>query len=468
MKRHRATLATSWNDSKKEKKGKLVHLLLASALSLTFLSPPMRASISDAAHEMVSVIVRATPGDAPDVRHAIESLGGHVDRRIRIIRGFSARVPVTALDDLATHPSVMAISPDRRIQMMGLLDPVTDTVCGLLCGDSGDDGTNSSGGYDPTRDQGSMYSTVRAIRAQEYWKKGFTGQGVDVAVIDTGVVPVEGIDNADQVVNGPDLSFDSQVPELTYLDTFGHGTHMAGIIAGRDDSVAAGAETSNTDGFLGVAPDSRVVSVKVANYEGAVDVSQVIAAIDWVVQHRRDAGMNIRVLNLSFGTDGVQDYVLDPLAYATEVAWHKGIVVVAAAGNAGFGSPSLSDPAYDPYVLSVGADISNAPGNVKDDEIPEWSSRGNADRHPDLVAPGKSIQSLRNVGSYIDDMFPVGVINERYFRGSGTSQASAVVSGAVALLLEERPTMTPDQVKALLTGTATPIPGADPAAQGAG
>src|SRR5438093_8645645 len=112
---------------------------------------------------------------------------------------------------------------------------------------------------------------------------------------------------------------------------------MAGIIAGHDDNVSA-SEYTNHDNFMGVAPDARIVNVKVASASGATDVSQVIAAIDWVVQHRTDNGMNIRVLNLSFGTDGTQDYRVDPLAYAAEVAWRKGITVVVAAGNSGYGT----------------------------------------------------------------------------------------------------------------------------------
>ena len=114
------------------------------------------------------------------------------------------------------------------------------------------------------------------------------------------------------VVNGPDLSFESQAPELRHLDSFGHGTHLAGIING------------NGAGIRGLAPDARVVNVKVAASNGAADVSQVIAAIDWVVQHRNSDGLNIRVLALAFGTDGVQPYDLDPLAYAAEVAWRHG------------------------------------------------------------------------------------------------------------------------------------------------
>jgi serine protease AprX len=179
--------------------------------------------------------------------------------------------------------------------------------------------------------------------------------------------------------------------------------------------------------------------------------------------------LNIRVLNLSFGTDGTQDYRLDPLAYAAEVAWLHGIVVVVAAGNAGFGSPQLNDPAYDPYVIAVGADDTKGTDDPKDDAIPSFQSRGNSVRHPDVVAPGKSIVSLRDPGSYVDDANPgARVGNSRFFKGSGSSQATAIVSGAVATMLQQHPSLTPDQVKALLMQTATRLPNADAVAQGAG
>src|SRR5688572_16309304 len=108
----------------------------------------------------------------------------------------------------------------------------------------------------------------------------------------------------------------AHVPELEHKDTFGHGTHMAGIIAGRDSDAPARIQKGDEDHFLGMAPDARLVSLKLADASGATDVSQVIAGIDWVVQHRNRNGLNIRVLNLSFGTDGVQSYLLDPLTYA--------------------------------------------------------------------------------------------------------------------------------------------------------
>ena len=148
-----------------------------------------------------------------------------------------------------------------------------------------------------------------------------------------------------KVVYGPDLTLENGTPAKN-LDTYGHGTHMAGIIAGRD--AAADTVSGNSADFVGMAPDSRIVSIKVADAKGQTDVSQAIAAIDWVVQNRNKNGLNIRVLNMSFGTDGVQGYLLDPLAYAAEQAWHKGIVVVVAVGNEGFGTAQGQQPGLRP------------------------------------------------------------------------------------------------------------------------
>jgi hypothetical protein len=161
---------------------------------------------------------------------------------------------------------------------------------------------------------------------------------------------------------------------------------MAGIIAGRDDAATNPADPRN---FVGVAPDARLVSVKVGAASGAVDASQLIAAIDWVVQHRRDNGLNIRILNLSLGTDSAQPSTLDPLMYAAEVAWRKGITVVVAAGNQGTTRGRLDDPAADPFLVAVGASDTGSTVDLKDDQVAEFSSRGNTVRNPDLVAPGR-------------------------------------------------------------------------------
>ena len=334
----------------------------------------------------------------------------------------------------------------------GLLDPLLDTVTGII-------GTVVPTGWLFDDSATTLAQARTAVGADALWAKGFRGSGIGIALVDTGVVPVDGLTSGN-VVNGPDLSFESQSPDLRYLDTFGHGTHMAGIIAG-----------NRADGsFRGVAPEARLTSIKVAASDGGVDVSQVIAAVDWVVEHRNDDPANpIRVLNLSYGTDGLQDYQVDPLTHAVENAWRAGIVVVVSGGNDGFGSSRLNNPAYDPYVIAVGAsDLQGTASVTTDDVVPGFSSRGDVSRRVDLTAPGRSVVSLRDPGSYIDSAHPGARYGDAYFKGSGTSQAAAVVSGAVALLLDQRPGLTPDQVKTLLRATASPMPLADSAGRGQG
>jgi serine protease AprX len=280
---------------------------------------------------------------------------------------------------------------------------------------------------------------LSAIKAADAPSKGIDGRGVGVALIDTGVVPVPGLP-ASQIVNGPDLSVESQVPKLRYLDGYGHGTHLAGIIVGNDPEA----------GYVGIAPKAKLTSVKVASSTGAVDVTQVMAAVDWVVAHKNDDPANpIRVITLAYGTDSTQDARMDPLTYAVENAWRNGIVVVVAAGNAGSTSHKLTNPAADPYVLTVGSVSNDGTSSRKDDDVSTFTSWA-LGRKVDLVAPGESIVSLRNPGSYIDVKYPTARVGERLFRGSGTSQATAVTAGAVALLLQKRPNLTPDQVKDVL------------------
>ena len=313
--------------------------------------------------------------------------------------------------------------------------------------------TMSGAGTPTPVDTGSMDAVTTIVGANASWKAGYTGQGIDVALIDTGVTPVPGLSSGN-VVNGPDLSFDSQSTSLTRLDGFGHGTHLAGIIAGHD---APNTTSTGSTSFTGVAPGSRVISLKVGAYDGSADVSQVIAALDWVTQHAHDPGLNIRVINLSFGTDSTQAYNYDPLAYAVENAWHKGIVVVVAAGNDGTTRATLNDPAIDPYVLAVGADDPGGTLSPNNDTVPPFASRGTSARHADLVAPGMHIASLRDPGSVVDTEYPDARLGDRLFRGSGTSQSAAVVSGCAALLLSKYPRLTPDQVKKQLMRTARPL-----------
>jgi serine protease AprX len=357
-------------------------------------------------------------------------------------------LPAGAETAVAGVPGVAAVAADRAVRPLSL-------------------------GFDPSGQPGSMTAVTRVTGAQQLWRRGITGAGVDVALIDTGVAPVDALDDPNKVVVGPDLSVDSQAVNLRNLDVYGHGTHMAGIIAGREGGPRTGLQyvAAARNDYLGMAPDARIISLKVAATDGAVDVSQLIAAIDWVVQFGDSDGMNIRVLNLSLGTESTQDPAIDPLAWAAENAWHAGIVVVASAGNSGGRLAGLDDPASNPWVLAVGAADTNGTDTLADDDVPGFSARpaAGARRGIDLVAPGVKIVGPAVGGSSLyGKAESTAKIGNGFLRGSGTSQAAAVVSGAVALLLDEHPELTPDQVKAALRSTAVPLQKADPSVQGAG
>jgi serine protease AprX len=349
---------------------------------------------------------------------AVAAVGGTVTQRLSIINGVSADVPAHAVDDL------QARLPNIHVTLDVPVGPAPEPV------------------WHATSDASTTLADVaKLVGADRLHASGITGKGVDVAIIDTGIAPVPGLNDPSKVVNGPDLSFDSQFAATRYLDTYGHGTNMASIIAA-DGSVK------------GVAPGARLLNVKVGAANGAVDVSQIIAAIDWVVQHRRDNGMNVRVLNLSLGTDGMQRAALDPLVHAVDVAWRAGIVVAAAVGNDGNDDGSVANPALNPNILAVGAVDSLGSTNPNDVVMAEFSSQGNGKRLPDLVAPGARVLGLRVPGSNLDVSAPAARRGDTLFRGSGTSQSTAVVSGAAALLLQQRPSLTAPQIKELLLGSA--------------
>jgi serine protease AprX len=338
-------------------------------------------------------------------------------------------------------------------------DPVTDASA-----------KDASGRNRPVQDAGSLASVTTAVGARALWNqkdhsgRAITGHGVTVALLDTGIdTAVAGLNAPGKVVRGPDLSLEANSVDRRGRDGYGHGTHLAGIIAARDpvpvDPRTGEPKPADASVQLGVAPDATLLPVKLGTTDGSTDVSQVIAGLDWVVQHRNDNGMRVRVVNLSYGTLSAQPYQLDPLAAAAENAWKHGIVVVVSGGNEGPEAGRLTNPAIDPYVLAVGSSDARA-------EVTGWtrpvvssfSSRGTTARHVDLVAPGSSIAGLRAPGSYVDVKHPEGRVSGdttgRLFRGSGTSQAAAVTSGAAALLLQAYPDLTPDQVKAVLVGTA--------------
>ena len=377
--------------------------------------------------ETFPVIVREAAPASATAEDLVRSLGGHVTRELGLIGGFAATVPGSAVARLTTSDAVWRVWGDARIAVASTNMSKYDTY-----------GANSV-----WRD---------AIQYPQVAGK-FTGSGVGVALVDTGVVPVADLVN--HVTHVVDFT-----PDHDGLDRYGHGTHMAGIIVG-DGSASSGQ-------YTGVAPGANLISLKVASADGATDVSVIVAALQWAVTHR--AQYNIRVLNLSFGTDSKQPYSIDPLDYAVEQTWFSGIFVAVAAGNAGPGAGTITKPGDDPFVVTVGADDNAGTAQVSDDVVAPFSSQGPTQDNlakPDLVAPGISIVSDRDPGSFIDANHPAAVVGTAYFKGTGTSQATAVVSGVAALMFQANPSLTPDLAKAALIKTANKLPNAQ-AGSGAG
>ena len=372
---------------------------------------------------VIRVIVQKTVALDRAPEQAVTRLGGHVTRDLSIINGFAATIPASAVRDLARTSGVRVISLDRKVNVAG----------------------GGSGGS-----PNSVYPKV--VKASNVNNTGITGRTITVAVVDTGITEVA--DLAGRVVpvqNGGLLGGTSPCKnfsgESTCSDSYGHGTFIAGIIAGN------GAASNGT--WKGVAPQANVLSVKIAGASGAADVSNVLAGIQWVVSYK--STYNIKVLNLSLGTNSTQTYRSDPMNYAVEKAWDAGIVVVVAASNLGPAAGTISKPGDDPWVITVGAIDDQGTVGLGDDTIPNFSARGptaadGLDK-PDLVAPGGHIISLRAVGSAIDTNFP-NYIDGAYRKGSGTSMSTAVVSGTVALMLQANPSWSPNRVKYALTATA--------------
>jgi serine protease AprX len=293
-----------------------------------------------------------------------------------------------------------------------------------------------------------LADVATSIRAEAAYTAGYTGKGVGIALIDTGVVPVQGLTSGN-VVNGPDLSLESQVTSLRSRDGYGHGTHMAGIIAGRDNTAGTG--------FRGIAPDARLTSIKVGMSNGAVDVTQMMAAIDWVVAHRNDdPGNPIRVLNLSYGLD-CTNCSNSPVAVAVGNAVKAGIMVVVAAGNTG---AKITVPATSIEPIVVGSLDTKGTTNPADDTVSSFSSNDGRVISLDVLAPGRSVVSLRDPGSYADTKYPSARVGTRYMKGSGTSQAAAVTSGAIALYLQKNPRATIADVRNAIWSLGSGILGA--------
>ena len=242
-------------------------------------------------------------------------------------------------------------------------------------------------------------------------------------------------------------------------DQVGHGTHVAGLIAG--NSLNAPSLKKLQGRYMGIAPRANLISVKVSDDDGDTTVLDVINGLQFVVDHK--AALGIRVVNLSLSSTVAESYKTDPLDAAVEAAWFSGIVVVAAAGNDGTASDAVSyAPGNDPYVISVGALDDRGTTRLDDDQLAPWSSRGvtqDGIQKPEVLAPGNRLIAPLAPNSDFERLCRSCMVSHSYFRLSGTSMATGVVSGVAALMLEKNPGLTPNQVKGAMMSRLRSVPG---------
>jgi serine protease AprX len=367
--------------------------------------------------------------------NAILNLGGTLLGDLPLVNGVVALLDGNSIVSLSNNSSVAYISADRPL--------------GSLSNDA-----------------------AVAINASAAWQSHYTGSGIGIALIDSGVNGHRDL-NTTGLLSLPRVVYNqSFVPgNSSSADAYGHGTHIAGLIAGNGVS-STGQMYSKT--FKGIAPDARIVNLRVLDSNGGATDSTVISAINKAIALK--SSYNIRVMNLSLGRGVYESYKLDPLCQAVEKAWKNGIVVVVAAGNYGRYQPTdgyatVTSPGNDPYVITVGAMKPMDTATRADDLIASYSSKGPTFLDhivkPDIVAPGNLLISTQTSGTTLyhtetDNLVPLNYYvygansspSTSYFTLSGTSMATGVVSGAVADLLQAHPTLTPDEVKARLMKSA--------------
>jgi serine protease AprX len=385
----------------------------------------------------------------------VRAAGGRVARRLPIIHGLAVSLPAGAGSALLRHPAVSGITANASVRSSSTsLDGENPAV------PVGEEPAATSDGEVPMAPEsgGPRTAYPYSVLAPQAWASA-TGAGVGVAVIDTGIDGTHpdflDRDGASRVV----ASVVTNPDATTAGDSYGHGSHVAGIIAGDGRNRSASDPVAGR--YVGIAPEADLISVKVGNDDGNATILDVIYGLQFVVDHK-DA-YNIRVVNLSLESTVAQSYRQDPLDAAVESAHFHGILVVAAAGNHG-ATPEAANfaPGNDPFALTVGAVDDHATADRSDDAYTEWSSVGltqDGFSKPEIAAPGSQIVSTLAGGSEFTRLCPSCIVDDEYIRAGGTSMAAPVVSGVAALVIQRHPEWTPDEVKRTLVATARNLEG---------
>ncbi len=360
---------------------------------------------------------------------AVLEIGGTILARYHIINAVDASIPVAAEPLLAALPGI-TVTLDLSVALQST--PVS------------------------TAPHAPSDAFLQQTGAARLAAAGDKGQGVTVAVLDSGIDNLP--DFAGRLVGGVDLTSENNPFQASY----GHGTFVAGLIAG--NGASSGGQ------YSGEAAGARLVSIKVAGADGTTHLGSLISGLQWAVDHRSTYG--IQIVNLSLGFQPTKSTVNNPVDQAVEAVWNAGIAVVTSAGNAGPFNGTIESPGDDPLAITVGALDDLGGGSASADEMTDFSSVGPTTPDgwvkPDLVTSGRSVVSLAAPGSTIANTHPSARVGSANFAGSGTSFSAAIVSGAAALVLADNPGLSPDQLKARLLGTASPGPVGNPFVDGHG
>jgi serine protease AprX len=370
------------------------------------------------------------------VEQFVTQLGGTITLDLHIINAFAAQLPARASITLARMTGVRWVSLD------------SPTIKPSACASCMD-----------TANLKNVYNS--AIGADRLWNespKYLQGQGVGVAVVDSGIQYTGDLYTEMGQLRVAASIHVNKGYNQNIFDQYGHGLHVAGIIGGNGRSL--------NGAYIGVAPKVNLINVKVSDEVGAANASNVVAGLQWINDNK--TRYNIKVVNLSLNSSVAESYHTNPLNAAVEVLWFNKITVVVSAGN--IGKNALFPPANDPFVITVGAADDRGTLSTFDDVLASYSGYGKTNdgfQKPDLVAPGTNIVSLGSPSATVlAQQHPDHIVSNGYFRMSGTSMSAPVVSGAIALLLQSEPNLTPDQVKYRLMATARPF--ADKTRAGAG
>ncbi len=353
---------------------------------------------------------------------AVKRAGGEVQQQLGLIHGLAADMSAAEARTLNGKAGVKAVSPNSPVKPTGI------------------DAWNLQTSY------------PFAANAPSAWNySGATGRGVGVAVIDTGIAgdlpDFKGTDGRSRVI----ATATTNPAATTARDLMGHGTHVAGILAGNGWNRSDGLRGR----YIGVAPEANLIAIKAGDDAGRATVLDVISGLAFAIVHKDD--LNIKVVNLSLQSTTPQSYTSDPLDAAVEAAYFRGLLVVAAAGNRGTTPDAVSySPANDPFALVVGGVDDAGTKAADDDKFAGWSSGGRTQdgfAKPDIAAPGAHVISTLAPNSQFLTLCPTCVRDGGYFQAGGTSMAAPVVAGAAALVYQAHPGWTPDQVKTTLMAT---------------